>query len=157
MILDNVVDDDIIGNTIINWSATTTGTSTSYSFNETYDVSWNQTNAGDYNSVPYARALGSSPQFGSKDSSTNTNTFSNNIIRTPTTISYYSSSLNNNTTFGPGQKLWWDFVWNDTSDLTINRIGYVGGGPTGKLFNKPASNIDISLNGCGAPSTSHKL
>ena len=148
---DNVVDDDIIGNTIINWS--TTGTSTSYSFNETYDVSWNQTNAGDYNSVPYARALGTSPQFGSKDSSTNTNTFSNNIIRTPTTIPYYSSSLNNNTTFG-GKKLWWDFVWNDTSDLTINRIGYVGGGPTGKLFNKPAGNINIHLNGCGAISTS---
>jgi hypothetical protein len=130
---DNVVDDDIIGNTIINWP--TTLTSTSYNFNETYNVSWNQTNAGDYNSVPYARALGTSPQFGSKDSSTNTNTFSNNIIITPTTIPYYSSSLNNNTTFG-GKKLWWDFVWNNTNDLTINRIGYVGGGPTGKLFNR---------------------
>ena len=54
-----------------------------------------------------------------------------------------------------GQKpLWWDFVWNDTSDLTISRIGYVGGGPTGQLFNKPASNINISLNRGGAPSTS---
>jgi hypothetical protein len=149
----NVVDDDIIGSTTKNWSDT--GTSTSYSFNETYGVSWNQTNAGDYNSVPYARALGSSPQFGSKDSSTNTNTFSNNIIRTPTTISYYSSTLNNNIKFGTQSKpLWWDFVWNDTSDLTINRIGYVGGGPTGKLFNKPSSNINISLNRGGAPSTS---
>ena len=149
----NVVDDDIIGSTTKNWSDT--GTSTSYSFNETYGVSWNQTNAGDYNSVPYTRALGSSPQFGSKDSSTNTNTFSNNIIRTPTTISYYSSTLNNNIKFGTQSKpLWWDFVWNDTSDLTINRIGYVGGGPTGKLFNKPSSNINISLNRGGAPSTS---
>ena len=150
---DNVVDDDIIGNTIINWSTTTTGTDISYNFNETYNVSWNQTNAGDYNSVPYARALGTSPQFGSKDSSTNTNTFSNNIIRTTTTIPYYSSSLNNNTTFG-GKKLWWDFVWNNTNDLTIDRIGYVGGLPTGKLFNKSSSNIKISLNGGGASSSS---
>jgi hypothetical protein len=149
---DNVVNDHIIGNTIINWPPPNPP-SFSYSFNETYDVSWNQTNAGDYYTVPYARALGSSPQFGSKDSSTNTNTFSNNIIRTPTTIPYYSSSLNNNTTFG-GKKLWWDFVWNDTRDLTISRIGYGSGGPTGKLFNKPASNIDISLNRGGAPSIS---
>jgi len=150
---DDAVNDHIIGsgNTIINWS--TTGTDISYNFNETYNVSWNQTNAGDYNTVPYARALGTSPQFGSKDSSTNTNTFSNNILQTPTTISYYSSGLNNNTTFG-GKKLWWDFVWNNTNDLTIDRIGYVGGGPTGKLFIKSSSNIKIFLNGGGAPSTS---
>jgi len=141
----NSVNDQLLDTTTKTWTADASNNDTTYSFSETYDISYNATDGGDYKNVPYSRALGANPQFGSKITG---NYYGNNVTRTPTTNSYWQNSNNDDISFN-SLPLWWDFVWNDTSDLRDTRINY-GSNPTGSLFSVTGSNIDVSLNNAGS-------
>ena len=139
----DIVNDQNLSSTTITWIGAVPNKETTYSFSETYPITYAVSDAGDYKYVPYSRALGASPQFGSK---TTGNIYSNNVTRTPATNSYWQNSNNSDISFN-NSPLWWDFVWNDTSDLRDTRINY-GSNPTGSLFSVTGS-VDVSLNNAG--------
>jgi len=139
----NIINDHLLDTATKTWTGDVPNNDTTYSFSETYPITYVVSDAGDYKYVPYSRALGVSPQFGSK---TTGNIYSNNVTRTPTTNSYWQNSNNADISFN-NLPLWWDFVWNDTSDLRDTRISY-GSNPTGSLFSVTGS-IDVSLNNAG--------
>ena len=139
----DIINDQLLDTTTKTWTGAVPNKETTYSFSETYHITYDA-GAGDYKYVPYSRALGASPQFGSK---TTGNIYSNNVTRTPTTNSYWQNSNNADISFN-NLPLWWDFVWNDTSDLRDTRISY-GSNPTGSLFSVTGGSIDVSLNNAG--------
>ena len=140
----NIVNDTLLETTTKTWTSDLNNNNTSFSFIESYPITYNSSNAGDYNSVPYSRALGTNPQFGSK---TNGNIYSNNVTRSPSTNTYWSAANNADISFN-SLPLWWDFVWNNTNDLRSTRLSY-SSNPTGALLNITGSNIDCSLNNAG--------
>ena len=140
----NIVNDQLLDTTTKLWDISAVNINTTFPFSETYYITYAISDAGDYKYVPYSRALGTSPQFGSK---TTGNIYSNNVTRTPTTNSYWTNSNNADISFN-NLPLWWDFVWNDTSDLRDIRINY-GSNPTGSLFSVTGGSIDVSLNNAG--------
>ena len=140
----DIINDQLLDTTTKTWSTDVSNNDTTYSFSETYRITYAISDAGDYKYVPYSRALGASPQFGSK---TTGNIYSNNVTRPAPTNSYWQNSNNADISFN-NLPLWWDFVWNDTSDLRDTRISY-GSNPTGSLFSVTGSNIDVSLNNAG--------
>jgi len=139
----DIINDQLLKTTTKTWSTDAVNNDTTYSFSETYQITYVVSDAGDYKYVPYSRDLGASPPFGSK---TTGNIYSNNVTRTPTTNSYWQNSNNADISFN-NLPLWWDFVWNDTSDLRDTRISYWSN-PTGSLFSVTGS-IDVSLNNAG--------
>jgi len=141
----NIINDQLLDTTTKTWTGAVPNKETTYSFSETYPITYVVSDAGDYKYVPYSRALGASPQFGSK---TTGNIYSNNVTRTPTTNSYWTNSNNTDISFN-NLPLWWDFVWNDTSDLRDTRINY-GSNPTGSLFSVAGGSINVSLNNAGS-------
>ena len=141
----NIVNDTLLETTTKTWSSHLSNKDTSFSFIESYPITYNSSNAGDYNSVPYSRALGTNPQFGSK---INGNIYSNNVTRSPSTNTYWSAANNSAIKFS-NLPLWWDFVWNNTNDLRSTRLSY-SSNPTGSLLNITGSNIDCSLNNAGS-------
>ena len=140
----NIINDQLLDTITKTWAGAVPNKNTTYSFSEIYQITYVISDAGDYKYVPYSRALGASPQFGSK---TTGNIYSNNVTRTPTTNSYWTNSNNADISFN-NLPLWWDFVWNDTSDLRDTRINY-GSNPTGSLFSVTGGSIGVSLNNAG--------
>lgn len=141
----NIVNDILLDTTTKTWSSDLNNKNTSFSFNESYPITYNSSDAGDYNSVPYSRALGTNSQFGSK---INGNIYSNNVTRSPSTNTYWTAANNAEISFN-SLPLWWDFVWNNTNDLRSTRLSYLSN-PTGALLNITGSNIDCSLNNAGS-------
>ena len=128
------------------WSVDAPNKNTTYNFSETYQITYGGVVArGDYQDAPYSRYLGTAAQFGSKNTG---NSYSNNVTRTNTTTSFWQTINNADISFN-NLPLWWDFVWNDTSNLTEGRSkqNNSNADETG-LLSVPV-NTGVSLNNAG--------